>query len=251
MKLTLKTILLTISLPFACLVLVASFGCIAQAQSCNRKAVDKSVERLLPIGVCLSEGYTVDKVITGFDFNHDAKEEIAVRYAQYPLNDGTLRYYAVYEMISDFTYTGRKLPSLTAPYIEVLTKSYLDAHSVADSLNDIYPANFDVDFKQDTIFLSHSIPDYYGKTYLYVYDIDKKDWYMKKVRYWMGQLPAWLIRNGKLSEKLYEKIYLDEDKTLNEPISIEQFSLTESKRIAEQESEYLMNNYDVFDWTEE
>lgn len=234
--------------------LLLSVSCHAQTSegnACNRRGSDKSIEKAIPKGICAPDSYTVDKTVTGFDFNYDMKEDFALRYASYPLIDGNMRHYSIYEMVNDTTFIHRKkLNSLSIPYISVLTKSYLDSHPVADSLHELYPTNVELSFDGDTILVSHSVPEYYGKTYVFLYDSIKLDWYLKKVRYWIGELPTWLIKNGNLREELYGKVYLDEDKIPKKGIQIDSLNLIESKKIAGEEGEYLMNKYDVFDWSE-
>ena len=210
------------------------------------------MEGTLPEGICIPNGYTIDKVIKGFDFNRDAKKDIAVRYSIYPLVDGTMRYYSIYEAVDDTTYVQKgDLSNLVTPYINAFTQSYLKSHPIADSLANLYPTNIEFSFINDTILISHYLPDYYGKTYAFLFNAFKDSWYLNEVRYWIGNLPTWLVRNGNLKEELYSKIYLEKDKIVSKDIQINNFSFIESKKESVEESEYLMNKYDVFNWSKE
>lgn len=229
------------------------FCCVGQKADedkvCNRDAVDKSIARLLPKGICIPEGYTVEHVIKDFDFNGDGKYDVAVRYVKYPLEDGNMRYYSVYEQISDTIFSYKKVFNNVAyPFIKSYSENYRKRYPVVDSLLMIYPTGVKFLFSQDTIKIEHIIPDLYHKTYSFVYDKKYDNWYLQKVNYWIGELPVWLVRNGNLREELLEeRIYLDK-KIPDKHISIDEFDLIESKRIADiEESAYLMNNYDIFE----
>ena len=233
--------------------LIPSWCCIAQTadknEICNRNAVDKSIARLLQEGICIPEGHTAEKVIKDFDFNGDGKFDVAVRYARYPLEDGSMRYDAIFEQVSDTIFNLKKeLRSLAVPFIEVLSASYRESHPKADSLVKIYPITRKIIFSADSLFIKHKIPDDFGKTYLFIYDKIKDNWYLQNIRYWFGELPLWLVRNADLREELlYGRIYLEE-KIPDKQISIDEFDLIESKRIADiEENPYLMNKYDVFE----
>ncbi len=229
-----------------------NFSCQAQVDKvsfCNRKGTDKSIEKAIPKGICIPDNYIVDKVVTGFDFNKDAKSDVVLRYSNYPLTDGTIRRYAIYQMVNDTTYVYKKdLSNLAIPYISILTRSYLELHPKADSLFNLYPVNVEISFNSDTITVSHYVPEYYGKTYIYLFNPSEDNWYLTKIRYWIGELPAWLVKNDNLQEKLYGKVYL-EDRIINVITQIDNFDLVKSKLASGAESEYLMNHYDLFNWS--
>lgn len=233
------------------LLLFGNLSCDAQKdktnKNCNRNTVDKSIT--LPNGICLPDNFTADLTIES-DFNFDSNDDIIIRYSKYPLIDGVMRHYSIFERLTDSTFDLKKqMPNLSLPYIRVLSRSYLDLNPIADSLVKLYPVDTRLFFNKDTLLIDHSIPDYYGKSYVFVYSKAEENWYLEKVRYWIGQLPTWLVKNANLKEELYGKVYLNEDKKPKKRISVDELNLIESKRIArEVESEYLMNNYDVYEW---
>lgn len=240
------------SIVIVSLILLSFISCKSQPlkenEICNQKAVDKSIAKKLPKSICIPDGYTIDLILTDVDFNKDFKNDIIIRYSKYPLKDGNMRYYSVYENIGDTVFTLEKqLTSLALPYVDNLSTSYLETNPIADSLVKLYPIDTKISFKIDTIFISHMIPDYYGKTYLFVYDQVEKDWFLEEIQYWIGELPAWLIKNSNLDEVLYKRIKL-ETKTPKDRLPLDKFDLKESKLKASEESDYFMNNYDIYDW---
>jgi hypothetical protein len=234
-------------------VLLFNLTCIAQViedkTQCNQQSVDNSIARLIPDGVCLPDGYTADLVVKDFDFNQDRKMDLAIRFIKYPLQDGNMQNYQIFEQLNDTVYSIKKeLVSLRLPYIKFLTASYRESHPLADSLARQYPLDTQLAFNSDSISVSHLIQNFFGKTYIFIYDNSTDNWHLQSIRYWLGELPLWLVRNADLREELlYERIYL-EDKKPDKQISIDEFDLIESKRIADtEESPYLMNKYDIFE----
>lgn len=219
-------------------------------QECQVNTLDKSIRKLLPKDICIPAEYTIDQILNDFDFNKDGKNDVAIRYGEYPLKDGTMRYFSVFEQKDDTSFVRKKdLTSLAKPFIQAFSRSYLSSHPLADSLFQLYPQDVVISFRNDSINIDHQIPDLYHKTYIFIYDNDRGNWFLQKERFWIGELPVWLVRNGDLREELLTKrIYLDEDKIPNESISIDEFDILQSKkRAVEFESEYLLNNYDVFE----
>lgn len=216
--------------------------------SCNRTTVDKSIAKKLPNSICIPNGYTIDLIIDDVDFNKDLYNDVIIRYSKYPLVDGNMRIYSIYKNINDTLFKMEKeLNSLAIPYIDNLSTVYLESNSLADSLVNLFPIDTKISFSLDTIFVSHLIPDYYGKTYVFIYNLVEADWLLKEIQYWIGELPTWLVKNSNLDESLRDKINL-ETRIPENVMTIEKFNLIESKVLAIDESDYFMNNYDIYDW---
>lgn len=221
----------------------------AQTNPCNRKTIDRSIAKLLPEGVCIPDGnYTINMVNKRNDINGDKRNDLIIRYAENPLKLGSSVYYAFYFTISDSSYTNKKhLSNLTPPYIGNIYAASLSSDSVKLSMINTYPYDTQVDFKDDTLEISHLIPDDYGKTYIFIYNQGGANWYLAKIQFWVGNLDRQYLERMELSEELTKKILLEE-KIPESHISIDEFDLKESKRVAkEEEGPYLMNKYDIFE----
>ena len=239
----------------AILIILVSTNLNIQAQSvnkgaaCNRNTVDKSLEKLIPKGICIPEGYFIFSIVNNFDFNKDKNADIAIRYGKYPIEVGDLVNYSIFEKVNDTTYLKKiELSNIFPPHIDNLYTASQDTSSVAHFLLKKYPYDAKVVFANDTIKISHLIPDDYGKTYEFVYNKNKDNWYLEKVQYWIGNLDRQYVERMNLSEKLLGQIKL-ESRIPEKKISIKDFDLAKSKKIAEEESEYFINNYDVFNWS--
>jgi hypothetical protein len=218
-------------------------------QQCNRKTVDNGWRKILPRGICIPKGdYYINFVEPNIDFNKDDKLDVVVRYLESPPQIGTIISYGIYFRSSDTTFIEKMLLSnLVPPFIGNLQAASLSSDSIKLSMINMYPYDTEVLFNKDTIEISHLIPDDFGKTYYFVYNVLKDNWYLENIQYWAGNLDRAYLERLDLSEKLLGKVHL-ENKRPNTPLSIGEFNLIESKRIAEtEESPYLMNKYDIFE----
>ncbi|MEM8940432.1 MAG: hypothetical protein AAGC64_13925 [Bacteroidota bacterium] len=215
---------------------------------CNRQGADRSITRLIPNGVCIPEGYTATKVVNDFDFNGDGLSDLAIRYIQFPLEDGNMSYYSIYKCVSDTLFLlEREFKTLGKPYVKAFSETYQRKNPIVSELIEKYPLDVKIKFIQDTIKLSHIIPDDYGKTYKFIYDRFQENWFLEEIIYWAGNLEKSYLERLELDKKLLGKVMLEEKKPENK-ISIDEFDLLKSKRIAdEEESAYFMNNYDIFE----
>ena len=241
---------------FIAVLLILTFqACTAQTSEtkniCNRKTADKSLAKRLPKGICIRDGYTVDEVITNFDFNRDKKPDVVIRYGKYPLKNGMNRFYSVFERVSDSVFVIKKeLKNIIPPYLDNVYAASSSSDSLASTLVQQYPYDLKIEFNQDTIKLSHLIPDFYGKTYEFVFDKQFDNWRLKRINYWIGDLDERDIEQMGLSPKLSKRNII-EKKIPNNAINIEQFSLIESRTIADsEEKDYFMNSYNLLEWSE-
>jgi hypothetical protein len=239
---------------FSCLSIFLIFPCSGQVkndyqQLCSRKTVDRSILKKLPKGICISSRYTIDQIIFGFDFNNDKKEDVVIRYSEYPLKDGIKRYYSIFQRVSDTVFVQKKeLKNICPPYLSNIYATASEKDSVAFLVN-LYPYDIEIEFTKDRIKLSHLIPEFYGKTYEFTFDKNADNWYLKEIQFWIGNLDERDIERMDLIKKLLNKNVI-EVKKLNKRIAIDQFSLIESKKKAsEEEKEYFMNKYNLFEWS--
>lgn len=235
--------------------LLIFIGCKGQQSNdslkCNRKTVDESIDKLLPKGVCVPEEYTVDQVTSEIDYNGDGRRDVVIRYSEYPLKEGTPRFYSIYQGYSDTSFVRKMdLPNVYPPYIRNIYAAASDSGSVGYSLLQQFPYDTKLEFINDTIKLSHRISFDYGKTYLFIYDSQKENWFLNKTIYWVGEIDRRDLEQMDLSMKLLEKILL-ETKAYDGTMPIDKFDLKDSKRKSEEEKEYLLENYDVMKWQRE
>jgi hypothetical protein len=216
---------------------------------CNRKSINSNIEKKIPQSVCIPNSYTISFVQSDMDLNDDGKNDLILRYENHPCMDGDSSFYSIYLYKNDSIYSLIKtLSNISTPYIKSLSSSYLEKNPLANSIVKEYPCDAEISFSKDIITIEHLIPDYYGKTYYFKYSNSFHDWYLMKIRYWIGKLPTWMINQYNLDEKLYQKVYLNEDKEPNGIIYLSKFDLKASKIKANEESSYFMNKYDIFSW---
>jgi hypothetical protein len=235
------------------IILCATFSYNGQSRNdaaeCNRFAIEKSMLDRIPTDLCIPDDFMIDQLFDDFDFNGDGQNDLAIRYTKYPLQDGNMRYYSVYQReAGESCKLITNLTNLALPYVQILSSSYFEANPKADSLSKVYPLTTKTKFSSDSLIVSHLVPDFYGKDYVFLFDREKNDWILKNVRYWIGEMPSWMVKNSNLKEELYGKVFL-EGKLPEQEMSISKLDLMQSKRIAEEiESEYLSNKYDIYDW---
>jgi len=227
-------------------------ACCSQADKneiqCDRRTIHESLNQKLPKGICILMNYTIDDVQTNLDFDRDKKSDVVLRYGEYPLKTGSNRIYALYKRTGDTTFVLKKeIKNIMPPYLKNVYAAITGTDTLAHRLATTYPYDLKIEFVQDTIKLSHLIPDYYGKTYIFVFNAD--NWYLKYVTYWIGGLDERDIEQMDLSSKLLEPNVL-ETKRVDRVISIDKFSLTGSRRIADtEEKDYFSETYNLLEWS--
>lgn len=251
-----KNILLSVidALVVVSIALLSTQSCSGQIDKnrnkCSRKTTDKSLSQTLPPGICIPLNYTIEEVITNLDFDRDKKSDVVLRYSEYPLKTGATRFYAIYKRTGDTTFVLKKeLKNIMPPYLKNIYAAVAGSDTVALRLAVSYPYDLRIVFIQDTIKISHLIPDYYGKTYSFVFK--SNNWYLKQVAYWIGDLDERDVTQMDLSPKLLKRNVL-ETKRIDNIVPIDKFSLVQCRRKAEtEEKEYLMENYDLLEWSNE
>lgn len=228
-------------------------GCEAQTSTnsriCNRKAADKSIVRQLLKGICIPDNYTADEVIQ-IDYNKDKKIDVVVRYSDFPLKNGGKRFYGIFERLADTVFVLKKqFENIFPPYLKNIYAASSSSDTLENFLVRSYPYDIKLEFIQDTIKLSHLIPDYYGKTYEFVFDKQLNNWYLRSTKYWIGGLDERDVERMELTPKLIKRNVI-EIKKPTKLISIDNFDLALSRNIADtEEKEYLTNTQNLFDWS--
>jgi hypothetical protein len=222
-------------------------NCYGQSE-CNQMVADRSLKRLLIKEICIPAdkviGYTIDDV----DLNKDGRNDIIVRYHKMPVSDGDIITYDFYIKTDDANYTLTKsLNNLRPPHLVSYDSDYVKKDPLTQDISNRFPRNVDVEFKDNLITVSHFLYDVYGKTYSFEYSKSADDWILSKEEYWIGDLSRNYIALMGVSEKLRGRVVLEEKKQVT-PIKIGDFNLEDSKKKAEEEGEYLMENYDLFNW---
>ena len=215
---------------------------------CNRQGADRSISRLIPIGVCIPNGYTATRVINDFDLDKDGLNDLAIRFIKFPLRDGNMENYALFKRLNENSFKRiNMLQNISVPYIKSATVSYRETHPFADSLIRVYPITRKLEFDSDTLFIDLFIPSYYGKTHVFIYNSISENWHLIRTNYWVGNVPAWIVNNADLNRELLHKRINLESTIPEKRIAIDKFDLLESHRQAiNEESAHFMNNYDIF-----
>lgn len=232
------------------LIIHSCHGQIGGRQVCNRNTVDASLTRQLPRGICIPKQNTVDEIIRHVDFNRDGKLDVVVRYGTYPLMTGAKRSYGFFERVSDTIFVLKKeFTNLTPPYLKNIYAAMAGGDSLELSLAQRYPYDASVQFARDTIRISHLIPDFYGKTYVFVFDTVREDWYLKFTEYWIGGIDERDITEMNLSPKLSRRNILEKSNSTTED-SLDAFNLVDSRRKGDNEEKaYLTNVYNLLEWS--
>lgn len=218
---------------------------------CKPKTIDSSIAKKIPRGICVPEAFTVDQVIQDIDFNRDNSTDIILRYGVYPLTIGSIRHYGFFQKTSDSTYLLKKeLSNITLPFVNNIFAAASGKDSTAFALINTYPYDLSVEFIADTIKLSHLIPEYYGKTHVFVFEKRSGTWLLQKTNYWIGGIDPRDIDRLDISKKLEGRNIL-EIKTYENKAPIEKFNLKESRKAAyTEEKDYFMIKFDLFEWSQ-
>lgn len=232
-------------------VTVSSCNAQTKNESCKPRTIDSSIAKKIPRGICVPEAFTVDQVIQDIDFNRDKSTDIILRYGIYPLTIGSVRRYGFFQKTSDSTYLLKnELSNITLPFVNNIFAAASGKDNAAFELINTYPYDLKVEFIADTIKLSHLIPEYYGKTHVFVFDKHTGTWLLKKTNYWIGGIDPRDIDRLDISKKLEGRNIL-EIETYENKVPIEKFNLKESRKAAyTEEKDYFMINYDLFEWSQ-
>ncbi|MFD2246947.1 hypothetical protein [Pontibacter ruber] len=210
--------------------------------------VDYSLKKKLIKEICIPADKVIGYVINDVDLNMDGRKDVIVRYHKMPLADGDIITHDIYIKIDDSNYKLIKsLDNLKSPVLKSYDPDYVKTNPLTQDISSRFPRNVEVEFKDNLITISHFLYDVYGKTYSFEYRKSANDWVLSKEEYWIGDLAPNYIALMGVSEKLRGKVVLEEKKQVK-PVKIADFSLEESKKKAEEEGEYLMENYDIFNW---
>lgn len=221
--------------------------CSGQKVACNNKAVDASVKKKVPKGICIPAPLVINEVLLGSDFDSDGKKDVVVGYGEYPAKNGQKQFYSFFKRINDTTFTLiKQLPNIRPPFVDNI---YAAAAGQDSTLVRLYPLDASVEIKNEKIFVSHLIPQSFGKTYEFKFDPSAKDWLLERTKYWIGNMDERDVERMDLSKKLINKNVLEEE-IPKVKISIDRFDLKESKKRAySEEKSYLSNKYDLFEWS--
>lgn len=210
--------------------------------------VDYSLKNKLIKEICIPADKVIGYIINDVDLNSDGKKDVIARYHKMPLSDGDIITHDIYTRIDDSNFKLYKsLENLIPPYLNSYSSDYAKESPLAQDIYNRFPRNVDVEFKDNQVIINHFLYDVYGKTYIFEYSKNANDWVLSKEQYWIGELPRNYIALMGVSEKLRNRVFLEEKKQVN-PIPISDFSLEDSKKKAEEEGEYLMEKYDIFNW---
>lgn len=215
---------------------------------CNRMVADRGIKKLLIKEICIPADQVVGDIINDVDLNMDGMKDVVVRYHKMPVSNGDIITYDFYIKTDSASYTFTKsLNNLRPPHLDSHDPDYVKKDRLTQDISNRFPRNVDVEFKDNLIAVSHFLYDVYGKTYSFEYSKSAGDWILSKEEYWIGELSRNYIALMGVSEKLRGRVVLEEKKQVR-PIKIGDFSLEDSKKKAVEEGEYLMGNYDLFNW---
>jgi hypothetical protein len=106
---------------------------------------------------------------------------------------------------------------------------YVTTHPVAEEIFKSYPrrishkSSFTV--SKDTVRLSYKFEDTYGKSFVFVYRRDRRDWYLENVEYFIGELPEYWWQDNDFYYPLNDKLKVIEKKKPKQSIAIGQLDL--------------------------
>jgi len=220
-------------------------GCFSQSKNekefCNRRCISKSIAKKLPKSICIPDSFMIWDINNTQDFNFNKKKDLILSYYKLPQNKIDTTYYSLYLQIDDTTYEHIAAFS----YMDV---PYIGGGELYDFLLKKYGI-LKVDFNLDSILLTITIAEAYHKTLNFVFDPNKRDWFLESIEYWIGGVDSRLLERFEFDSILLGKVFL-ESKIPRDKISIAHFDLAKYKKEAvDIEDDYLTNKYGIlYDW---
>ena len=221
---------------------------------CNRASYNRNDIKKLPSYICIPDGYMLDDEIRFSDLDGDGKSDfMAFRYRlnkQYnDWKDGDTIYWKFHLMDEN---TGRHKEHLTLnnivpPFLSDTGLEYIVSDSLALKIYENYPLTLyrELSFQvsQDTLKISYKYDASSGKSFVFVYSGKNKNWYLKNIEFFYGEVPLFWSEPDRGGNEMYEELH---DKLLpiyvleaKEKVPIDEFSLIEAFKYKDEENQEL------------
>lgn len=235
--------------------LIFSYNCKGQDQSsCNRATYGtKKYIEVLPHYICIPNGYVIDDYVKSSDLNNDGITDfLAVKYNKKEDDqiDGDSTYWDFYRKLSgDTTFSySQTLSNIVPPYIKELNFEYLLNNPTAGQLYETYPRrmksnSLSFELNSDTLRLRYKLDDTFGKSFVFLFNKLKGNWYLELIEYFIGELPRYWWENDEFYYELKDAIKIIEKKTPMDEIPIDQLDLKESYKFSEDEYLHLSDHH--------
>lgn len=217
--------------------------------NCNQQVYGtKKFIKDLPPYICIPEGFIIDDYVRWTDLNGDGSNDfLAVKYNKKQENqvDGDTTYWNFYSRAANDTLfmLRRNLRNIVPPFLKDEALDYVTTHPLADSIFTSYPRrvshHLSFFLRHDTLSLSYKIDDSYGKTFVFVYNMSKENWYLEEVRYFVGELPQYWWEEDDFYYPLNDQLKVIEKRKPTNRVSIDSFDLKEAFRYRHSEWMHL------------
>lgn len=214
---------------------------------CNKSVNSKDLTKKLPLEVCIPKGYTIFNAIDSVDLNKDNNKDVVVTYARLPLEDGDTIFYGLYlKNAKKSNYSLWKTLSNLSPIY--LTSKSIGKNAKLDSIRKLLTYNPEIIIGTNSISIKfHTTTDYFGKSYIFKYDVRLNDFLLDKIQYWVGNVEYVLIEKYEWNDKYHEENLLDE-RVPDNKIKIEEFDLTKVMKIKDEDYWFYYNAKKKFSW---
>lgn len=225
--------------------------------TCNRQVYGstKYIEKL-PSYICIPKGYIIDDYIRLASLDSNNNEFfLAIKYNKREDDqiDGDSTTWEFYiRSAPDTIFTLRqKLNNIVPPFLKDYGLEYVVAHPLADSIFNSYPlrVSHHLSFvvRNDTLHLSYKFDDSYGKTFVFIYNKLRSNWFLENVQYFIGELPIYWWRENEFYYPLNDQLMVIEERKPKKNVSIDKFDLKEAFRYRQKEWMHITEHIDDMD----
>jgi hypothetical protein len=206
----------------------------------------------LPNYICIPDGFVIDDYVRFSTLGDSKKKDfLAIKFnlREDDQEDGDSTFWRFYTQDKQDTIfrLTHSLGNIVPPFIKNISYDYLIDHATADEIFNNYPRRlihrlaFVV--THDTLKLSYKFDDSYGKTFVFIYDQQKKDWFLETLEYFIGELPTYWWRVDDFYYSLRDNIKVIEVRNPKNKIRIGEFNLRMGFKYRDVEQAHLVQSH--------
>jgi len=226
-----------------------------EAQSdCNQKTYGtKKYIKKLPPYICIPSNFVIDDYVRFSDLNQDGFEDfLAIKYNKKEDDqiDGDRTYWDFYHRNAKDTVYRKKytLDNLVPPYLKGVSLEYLVNHPIAADIFENYPLRLNshelsFNISNDTLRMSYKLQDTYGKTFVFIYDEARANWFLEQIEFFIGELPSYWWNENEFYYPLHNSLKIIDVIEPTIKVSIEEFKLKTAFEYSRDQWVYLAECY--------
>ena len=174
-----------VSILSSLLLLLISFQCYAQQDSCYQQSWTKRIAKKVPANICIGEDEVIYQLFSGFDFNQDGRSDIAIKVGNEEKTNGDTTVLIIFEQQFDSTFVGfMSLNNVFPIYFEKYSLDYVIQNEkllkIKNRYQETYPLErIEIDNEDIHIYM---VADATAVFHLvYSYNTSDKDWLLSKL----------------------------------------------------------------------